>query len=805
MFCGIIKTINTTKYDNDYYLEIEAITFSGMLDTEVKSRSFQNIEMTYEGLVKEVITDYVPYDFVFSSKNNVKIGKPIFQYKETDWEFLKRIASEIGETIIINSSNEKFLFSFGKEYAKSYSIEDDTYYKAGKDLKSFYKAGGYEAGFHDTDYFYYEINRKEKYNIGDKITFKNKELYVERYKGIIENEEIIYKYRLCRKNGIWVTKKYNDMIAGASLEGEVLAVDGENVKVKLDIDKKQEEKGNAWFKYSPPTGNVMYSMPLVGTKVDLYFPDETMNDPIITNCIRSNGGSCEKTSDSSKRYFGTEHGSELEMTPNAINIKGGCKENLSISFDDNVGVILSSPKKLTLKADEEIIFNTPKEVKIKGTSQVLVLKPESSSGISVENEFHILGENVVQDGQLRETYEKFDDEPKKADPPEEESFQWGKLFTNVLAGLAVVAVATVAIGLVIGTGGVGLAMMAGAALSGTIAVGTMAASDIISGKVSSMSDYVLGAAREAFIGAISGAVFGPVGALETLTGKMLFGGATGVFESVLRQLIQDRKIDIGTLIFDGMIGAATGGIFHGLGKASKGLGSKFSKAFPGISDELSNCFRALSGKAKDDLIALGRYIDDIVNSLNPKGVAVDAYGGKYSLPNDKSTFEDFINYIVGHGDDSVGKVSETSYVKSIADLKNTKNFTKNALKHILEGEINKRGKAVGFHYEGFPTAKGKIIEGTKSVPDELGIYTGRVEISGIAKTANGGKSTFFPESWTAQDIVDGINEAYNNRIFKSGNEFYGYTSKGLKIRMYIDVNSDKIISAFPDFSVGGLR
>ena len=41
--------------------------------------------------------------------------------------------------------------------------------------------------------------------------------------------------------------------------------------------------------------------------------------------------------------------------------------------------------------------------------------------------------------------------------------------------------------------------------------------------------------------------------------------------------------------------------------------------------------------------------------MNPKGVAVDAYGGKYSLPNDKSTFEDFINYIVGHGDDAISK------------------------------------------------------------------------------------------------------------------------------------------------------
>ena len=214
----------------------------------------------------------------------------------------------------------------------------------------------------------------------------------------------------------------------------------------------------------------------------------------------------------------------------------------------------------------------------------------------------------------------------------------------------------------------------------------MAASDMISGEVSSMSDYIFTGVREAIIGAISGAVMGGVFeklgvSLSTLTGKMLFGGATGVFESVLRQLIQDHKIDIGTLIFDGMIGAATGGIFHGLGKASKGLGSKFSKAFPGISDELSNCFRALSGKAKDDLIALGRYIDDIVNRLNPKGVAVDAYGGKYSLPNDKSTFEDFINYIVGHGDDSVGKVSGSGSktadnIAKNLDTNNIPNMTK---------------------------------------------------------------------------------------------------------------------------------
>lgn len=40
---------------------------------------------------------------------------------------------------------------------------------------------------------------------------------------------------------------------------------------------------------------------------------------------------------------------------------------------------------------------------------------------------------------------------------------------------------------------------------------------------------------------------------------------------------------------------------------------------------------------------------------------------------------------------------------------------------------------------------------------------------------------------------------YNNRVLKSRNEFYGYTSEGVKIKMYIDLNTNQIISAFPEY------
>lgn len=72
-------------------------------------------------------------------------------------------------------------------------------------------------------------------------------------------------------------------------------------------------------------------------------------------------------------------------------------------------------------------------------------------------------------------------------------------------------------------------------------------------------------------------------------------------------------------------------------------------------------------------------------------------------------------------------------------LKNTENFaSKNAIKHILEGEINKRGKAVDFHLENLTTAKGKII-GQKTPEDKNGIYKAKVEVDGVVKDA---KSTF---------------------------------------------------------------
>lgn len=134
--------------------------------------------------------------------------------------------------------------------------------------------------------------------------------------------------------------------------------------------------------------------------------------------------------------------------------------------------------------------------------------------------------------------------------------------------------------------------------------------------------------------------------------------------------------------------------------------------------------------------------------------------------------------------------------QTIEELTEVDHFRPGALVHILEGELNRQGQAVGFHYEGLPSRKGEVMEGTETEPDENGIYEAEVVVEDIEKQSNAGKSTFFPEDWYAQDVVDAINEAYDAREYVNGNTYAGITEEGIVVHMYLD-DQEKIISAFP--------
>ncbi|WP_243143336.1 hypothetical protein [Clostridium estertheticum] len=528
------------------------------------------------------------------------------------------------------------MFYFGRPSKTSYKLENTSDYKACKNLKQYHESGGSEAG-HDTDYFYYEIETREKYEVGANISFKNKDFYVNQYKARALSDEVIYKYRLCRKNGVWQTKVINSLIGGASIEGKVLEVKGEKIKLHLNIDKSQNKDKASWFPYAPPTGNVMYSMPIVGTSASLYFP-------IVTGCVRTNGSSCAKTADTTKMYFGTEHGSEIEMVPGALNIKGGSKEPLSISFDDAVGVTITSHKKLSLNAADGITMKTPQSVKLKAQSQILVAKTGTKSGFSMETDLHFLSNNVIKNGSDREAFAAFDDEPtigKKpepkpvkravvAKPPEKEKkgFSWGKLFKAAVVVVAVVAVVALVVVSVatFGAGAVIGAALIGAALGAACNVGGTIASDIKNNKMSSPLDYLISAAKGALVGALCGAIFGPAmagtslfaaettGQLALNFAKTLFiGGAENSTYYSLNELANFRMPNLGEQLNQFKNGVLFTGLFMGGAKALENAAPWIKKGASKVMDNIEK-----------NVNKFGKYIDDLVpaKAVTPDGQIV---------------------------------------------------------------------------------------------------------------------------------------------------------------------------------------
>ncbi len=99
LFSGLIENVNLIYEKGIHYFEVNAISASILLDRTQRKRSFQNVDMTYEELALQVVSEYDGGATICTIGSDKSIETPIIQYNETDWEFLKRLASHFDSPI----------------------------------------------------------------------------------------------------------------------------------------------------------------------------------------------------------------------------------------------------------------------------------------------------------------------------------------------------------------------------------------------------------------------------------------------------------------------------------------------------------------------------------------------------------------------------------------------------------------------------------------------------------------------------------------------------------------------------------
>ena len=197
------------------------------------------------------------------------------------------------------------------------------------------------------------------------------------------------------------------------------------------------------------------------------------------------------------------------------------------------------------------------------------------------------------------------------------------------------------------------------------------------------------------------------------------------------------------------------------------------------------------------------------SSGNTNTVPGNSSGNTNTVPaNTANTVEPDINTNTAEPDDGAANTvtpdnsaANTPVYYSSADLKKLKGtevFSSSAIEHIFIGSVNSSKKGSGYHYDMISDSKGEIVDGTRSKDDPNGIYTADVTVDGYRKDHY---STFYPDSWSPQQIVDAIVQARKEALANNqrrGSYWYGHGG-GIRIEMYLD-SKNKVVTAYPIYN-----
>ena len=389
VFCGYVYTAAVKVINHVHYLELEAIAYTYDFDIVKKYRSFQDLSMTYQDILNEIMSDYPKAEYIDTITKGKVIDDIIVQYNETDWEFMKRLASHFGKGIVCEDKAFYPRLFFGlPEYNDITEVEEKSYIRC-KNLEDYIDTvSNFQSSINDWDKISYQIETYQYFNICEVLKYKYQPLVITKIETYIKQEEILHKYYITTKDGAGQNFIENKNVKGARIGGVIKEIQRNTIRIHLDIDPIYKGSNNKFISYAGGINNeVGYYMPKVGSAVLLYFPTTMEKDAIICSSVRKGTAGQDRMSDTREKHMRNEFGKEMRLGHNDMEFKTqGNQFNLT-----GAGVI-------TINSGDTIIITATTDMEI-GYSEKL----ESGVGwatiepMITENISFMAGKNIVME------------------------------------------------------------------------------------------------------------------------------------------------------------------------------------------------------------------------------------------------------------------------------------------------------------------------------------------------------------------------------------------------------------------------
>ena len=216
---GVIKELQINETTaGALTVEITAISKSVLLDRIPRYRSFQDPTLTYSAIVEEINGNYGTNNgkIVNVGEDMQTVPRMTIQYNETDWEYLKRIASYTGQPVMVYS-DKVFVGFFKNMTAQIPNLKYSQFGKRTKEERTYFKITGTE---------FYPVATPIKLKTRNRVSGEEVEndYYVLENKIYNEGNTLKCEYILGKQTDYFVDPIPHEKIRGAVIEARTVHI-----------------------------------------------------------------------------------------------------------------------------------------------------------------------------------------------------------------------------------------------------------------------------------------------------------------------------------------------------------------------------------------------------------------------------------------------------------------------------------------------------------------------------------------------------------------------------------------------------
>ena len=386
LFNGLVTDFAFGQNGYETILELQLNSGTILMDRQKHFRVFQNEEADCMKLYQGLTLAYPKGQVKAAEEKEEKTEGVLIQYQETDWQFLKRLASRTGRYLVPMNQRKGCGYTLGLPTGREREMETQRIRQQLNMGDYLTKQENGLSSLSSSDMVQLVLNSREIYQLGDRLSWQGKEYCIYQIETAYDGAECVHSYYLKTKAALQVVAAHHEGIGGASFSATITNVQKDKVQVEIEGDEWKAADGKKWFLYSTvyssPDGTGWYCMPEIGDMVRVYFPSEKEKNAYAISSVHLDVQTNDSRSNPDIKSISNAQNKQVVFAPDGILIQN--TENMYISLNDENGITIVSDLPICIHSDMNIALSAGENIEIGGARQVAIKQGECATTIKEE-------------------------------------------------------------------------------------------------------------------------------------------------------------------------------------------------------------------------------------------------------------------------------------------------------------------------------------------------------------------------------------------------------------------------------------